>query len=590
MGKVKILPYEVVSKIAAGEVIERPASVIKELVENALDAHTDTIEIQVKQGGKTFIKIKDSGSGIEPDDIEKIFFRHATSKINTIDDLYKINSLGFRGEALYSIASVSDIILRSKAPGGETGWEIHLRGGEKLSLRPCSISQGTEVEVRQLFFNTPARRKFLKSDIVELNQILNLVIPYAIVYNKCRFSLKHYNRVLLDVFPEPDIIRRVTHLLKIPSQHIIEIERTFSEENISFHLLLGDINIRRVRKDMQFIFVNNRPVQNRTVNYYLNQTYKLILPSGTHPFFVVNIKVPPERVDTNIHPTKREVKIKDEHILISLLRSLCEKTLMTYGKPKQMYTPVAKKDKVEGKISQQETAPSKPPLGIREPSSTQYSLPLQEKELSSEPKKTFTPQEESLRNKLSKAHFIGVFLKKYILFESSTSLLIIDQHAAQERVTYEKLKSQMDEGRIEIQHLLSPILLKLSPQEMLHWEKVKDKLQTIGLTTTLWDKDTVAIHTCPQLIKNPALALQNLLAEKPESLYDSASLAKRACRQSLTAGYEIDQLQAEYLRDEVIKCQDPFVCPHGRPTVTEIQEKILDKQFLRKTSSQQNKD
>lgn len=581
MGKVKILPHEVVSKIAAGEVIERPASVIKELVENALDARTDTIDIQLKQGGKTLIQIKDSGSGIESDDIEKIFFRHATSKINKIEDLHKISSLGFRGEALYSIASVSDITLRSKALSEETGWEIHLRAGEKLTLHPCNIPQGTEVEVRELFFNTPARKKFLKSDLAELNQILNVVIPYTIVYNDCRFSLKHYNRVLLEALPEPDRIKRAACVLKIPAEHIIEISHEFAGESISLHLLLGDINIRRVRRDMQFIFVNNRPVQNRAISYCVNQTYRLIFPSGVHPFFAVNIKISPDRVDTNIHPTKREVKIRDEHTLVSLLRSVCEQTLMAYGKPKQVDKVVLKKDQ----LPQQEVILQKPPSEIKEPPSKQYSLPLQETEVTSKLKKTFTPEQDNLKSKLLGARFIGVFLKKYILFESSASLLVIDQHAAQERVTYEKLKNQIDEGRIEIQHLISPILLKLSPQEMLNWEQGKDRFQAIGLATTLWDKDTIAIHTYPQLIKNPSLALRNLLAEEYAALCDNDTLAKRACKQSLGAGYEIDKTQAEYLRNELIKCEDPFACPHGRPTVTEIQEKVLDKQFLRKKPS-----
>lgn len=589
MGKIFILPPEIISKIAAGEVIERPASAIKELIENALDARAKGIDIELKQAGKTFIHMKDSGTGIEADDLEKMFFRHATSKITTLEDLYTINSLGFRGEALYSIASISDLTLRSKTETQETGWEIHLRGGKKLDLRPINMSQGTEVEIRELFFNTPARKKFLKSNVAELHQILNVIMPYTLLYNHCRFSLKHNTRTLLDLIPEDKRINRVSRALNLNREYIIEKDAQFPQENISIKLFLGDINIRRAKRDLQFIFINNRPVQNRSLNYSLNQAYKLILPSQTYPFFLADIHLPVQNIDVNIHPTKREVKIKNERKIASLLHYLCEQALMRSGKPKQAYQLLPE---TAGKNLPDYTIfPVKSPGSVNEPPPKQYILSPGENTSFFDKKGTVSSgndsyllnEKDSLKNKLSFARYIGIFIRKYLLFEGENSLLLIDQHAAQERITYEKLRGQIEQERIEIQHLLSPVLIRMSPQEILIWETAKDKLQTIGLNTTLWDKETIALHACPQLITNPELAIRGILGEKNVELCDIETLARRACKQSLTTGYKMEKTQAEYLRRELIKCKDPFTCPHGRPTVIEIQEKALDKQFLRKT-------
>ncbi|MCM8824004.1 MAG: DNA mismatch repair endonuclease MutL, partial [Candidatus Omnitrophica bacterium] len=235
MGKVHILPQEVISKIAAGEIIERPASVIKELIENSLDAESTNIEINLKAGGKSLIQVKDNGCGIDEDDIEKIFFRHATSKITNIEDIYRMQSLGFRGEALYSIASISDVTLRSKVISAGLGKEIHIRGGEKLSIQPVNMSVGTEIEVRELFFNTPARKKFLKADSTELNQILNTFIPYALFYYTCRFILNHNSKKLLDLTEHPSWITRISDVLNLNREYLIEESLELSE-NINIHL------------------------------------------------------------------------------------------------------------------------------------------------------------------------------------------------------------------------------------------------------------------------------------------------------------------------------------------------------------------
>jgi len=579
MGKVNLLPAEVVSKIAAGEVIERPASAVKELVENALDAGSQLIDVHIKNGGKTLVYVKDNGIGIEQDDLEKIFFRHATSKISKLNDLYTIRSLGFRGEALYSISSVSDVVLRSKTAGSRMGWEIHVRGGEKLSLQPVSMPDGTEIEVKELFFNTPVRKKFLKSDAVELRQILNIFIPYTLLHPSCRFKITHNKKILLDFPVEKDLVARIAKSLNLNRKYIVETYKEFSEgKNISVHLILGDINIQRARKDMQFIFINNRPVKSYELSGLLNRVYKLVFPQGIYPFFAVFVNIPPENVDVNIHPTKREVKMKNSTFLTSALRSLCEETLLSYGKAKQVMGKKLYREKQ--KSSRDGFSELAIPQPIKDFSAGQYKSEGK-KSVSGEEENLFFEKGDNLKNKLTNAYFIGSFMNKYLLFETDDSLFVIDQHAAHERITYERFKKQIESGKVEIQQLLMPVLIRLSHQEFIVWEDGKKKMEEIGFTTTLWDKENIACHTHPQLISHPEMAIRNLLSEKNIPKCDSDTLARRACRESVMAGQLVKKEEAEFLKDELMKCDDPFICPHGRPTVVEIKEKFLNKQFLR---------
>ncbi|MBU1062080.1 MAG: DNA mismatch repair endonuclease MutL [Candidatus Omnitrophica bacterium] len=575
MSKVHILPPEIVTKIAAGEVIERPASVVKELIENAIDAQAKSIEIALKQAGKTSIHIKDTGTGIEPDDIEKIFQRHSTSKIQNIANLYAIKSLGFRGEALYSIAAISDVILHSKTKSSQTGWEIHLRGGEKKNLSPVSMPEGTQIEVKELFFNTPARKKFLKTDTAELQQILNIFMPYTLLDPTQRFIFNHNGKSIVNLSPEVNQINRIAKALNLKPENILERKEDFPDKNITVQLLLGDINIQRVRKNMQFIFVNNRPVQNHFLSFHLNQVYRLIFPADAHPFFCLYITIPPEDLDVNIHPTKREIKIKNESMLAPLLRTLCEDTLMSHGKAKEMQESLFSYNKKSFKTRTTDAV-------MRETSQGKYNGASEEQFIFSKENPALPREQDDLKHKVTQAHYIGSFLNKYLLFESSSSLLVIDQHAAQERVTYEKLIRQIESKHIEIQRLLTPFVVQLSPQEKLAWENSKVMLEKIGLETTLWDNDNIALHTHPQLIKNPEIALRNIISTEDVKRFDMALVARHACRNSLMAGDKLAPPAAQFLRDQLVKCHDPFTCPHGRPTVIEIKDGVFEKQFLRK--------
>jgi DNA mismatch repair protein MutL len=600
MPKVHILKPEIISKIAAGEVIERPASVIKELIENAIDAGADNIDIELKDAGKSLIRVKDNGHGIDQDDLETIFQRHATSKISNEDDLYAIRSLGFRGEALYSIAAVSHVTARSKTGQQDSGWSIHLRGGEHFHIRPCAFQgHGTEMTIKELFFNTPARKKFLKSNTSEIYQVLNTLIPYALQHHETRFSLTHGEKTVLDAPPSSSRIRRMADTLNLTEDHLLEVHKDFPEHNMAVRLILGDINIKRSRRDMQFIFVNNRPVQNKSVGFHLNQVYRLILMPGLYPCFAAYITVPAEDVDVNIHPSKREVKIKNEQEVCAVLRALCEQTLMSSGQIKQASGAPGHQVTGHSVIEQafQKTYPSgsafdaDAPAGVREPHAAgDYAYPREPRGLDTahEQQEFFIPEnslaalkEESLRNRLKQARLIGTFMDKFLLFERGPSLLMVDQHAAAERINYEQLIRQMEKGGVEAQHLLSPVLIPLTPQETLLWDEAKDKLERLGLSTSPWDNETIAVHTHPLFLKNIEPAIRHLLAGDDLAARDHDAMARRACRSSVMAGDKLSPREAEHIRDRLLQCLDPFTCPHGRPTVIEMTENFLDKQFSR---------
>ncbi len=569
MGKVNFLPGDVVNKIAAGEVVERPASVVKELVENSIDAGAENVFVDIRSAGKTLISVRDDGSGIEPDDVEKIFRRHATSKITTVADLYGIRSMGFRGEALYSIGAVADVILKSRHRDGQTGGkELHIRGGENLGLKDIGHPGGTTVEVRELFFNTPARKKFLKSDATEFRRILNIIVPYAVFFYDRRFSLYRNGRNVFICNPSPDFASRFCDVVNVDRKKLISGEKELKERGLSANVILGDINLKRPGRDRQYIFINGRPVYSQPLAYSVNQVYRMIFPRDVYPVFAVFLALPFEDIDVNIHPSKREVKLKDESFISSFLSEFCREILLGKGRP----ASAVKKTAIYFEAGRMETKPF-------------VSESVNESDIFGEKQSVVQPvsdmAQEPIRTRLSEASYIGSYRNKYLLFESLDALLAIDQHAAHERINYEILKKQFETGRRDIQRLLTPLLIKLHPEEMSAWEEGNRKIEEVGFLTTRWDKGSIALHGFPQVLKNPEAAVRNILSEKGVERFDAETLARKACRGSVLAGERIRPEEAVYIKNELLKCEVPFVCPHGRPTVVEFTESFFDRQFLR---------
>lgn len=565
MGKVKFLSELLISRIAAGEVVETPASVVKELMENSLDAGADNIFIDLKSGGKTLISVKDDGSGIESDDMEKIFRRHATSKIEDMDDLNNIMSLGFRGEALYSISAVSDVVLQSQA-GGLDGRDIHIRGGEKIGDKDISRSKGTTIEVRELFFNTPARRKFLKSDTTEFRRIVNLILPYTIVFYDKRFVLTHNGRNVFDFRPSGDKKERFCEVAGIKKEYLVSATREMKEKKVVFNVLLGDINLQFPAKNRQYVFINNRPVYSRGVSYSINAVYEDIFPRGAYPAFALFMQLPPGDVDVNIHPAKREVKLKDEGYVISVLADFCKEALLSRARAKEVSQGVYPEKTEQIKSFAQSSV-------ISEQSDTQMFF---------SPEYTNSETDaKDIRTKLKDAFYAGSYKNKYLFFEAGDVLLVMDQHAAHERIRYELLKRQWESGEVDIQRLLTPLIIKINYEEMVGWDDGKEVLETLGFMTTKWDADSVAFHSFPCGIKNPETAIRNILAEKKFKEFDKDTLARKACKGSITAGDRITEREATHIKNELLKCETPLVCPHGRPTVVEFSELFFDRQFSR---------
>ena len=375
------------------------------------------------------------------------------------------------------------------------------------------------------------------------------------------------------IYVEEGRLQRIAQAFNLNKGHLIEATKDFPDLGLTLHLVLGDMNIQRTNKDLQFLFINNRPVQNRALSFHINQMYRLIFPEKVHPFFAIFIQISPEEIDVNVHPTKREVKIKDEQRLALAIRSFCEHMLMTYGKAKQMKEHI---------VSLSDENKPFPAAALSTPASVSAEDTFPTPELFSSALAQHPPKtDDTLKQLLKESSYIGVFHHKYLLFEARGTLLIIDQHAAHERITYEKLKKQIEKGRVEIQQLLTPLLLRITRQEMLSWEEAKEALEKLGFATTAWSNDSLAIHSHPILITQPERAIQNLLSGEELTRCDVDTIARRACRQSVMGGDILRKEQADALRTQLLGCQDPFTCPHGRPTLIQVQESFLNKQFLR---------
>lgn len=611
MNKVRILPSDVIAKIAAGEVIERPASVVKECIENSIDAAATSIEVHLKDAGKQLIHIKDNGSGIRHDDLSNLFQRHATSKISAIEDLERLRSLGFRGEALFSIGSIADVSLTSQSADDALGWKLHVRGGERIALEPAATSgHGTELKISELFFNTPARKKFLKSNTTELNQIIGTFLPYALLHPNVNFKLTHAERPIIEVKPAKSLKERTACALNVDAKHLLEVEQDFKDEGIHLRLVLGNINIQRTRRDLQYFFVNGRPIAHRNLGFQVNDIYRIILPPSVYGCFVIFIDVDPATIDVNIHPAKREVKISQEGRLISLLRQTIEYTLMTHGDVRsigssQSGTSIMKREAPDHPLgtfyvpsftndnsvtfSPGQSQSTFNPAGLlKTPGSTgdaehndSTASAGGETLLKEIDAHLFHKPAETLHDKFGRARYIGSFMNKYLLWEVGDALLLVDQHAAQERIMFEKFKRQIDDGQVEVQHLLTPILLRLTPPEKLVWEESQGSLKELGLDTNAFDEDTIAIQTVPVLIKSPEAVVRSLLAGDPSERCDHLVIARWACKASIVTGDQLSAQQAIYQRQQLLECLDPFTCPHGRPTIIELKDNFLEKQFLR---------
>lgn len=602
---IRILPPDVAAKIAAGEVVERPASVVKELVENAIDAGARTIRVEIQGGGKRLIQVLDDGSGIPAEEIPLAFARHATSKLVSVDDLSRVMTLGFRGEALASVAAVSQLTLLSRPPAQPAAARIRLEGGQQVALSAAGSPGGTIITVENLFYNVPARLKFLKADATEAAHIHRIVSHYALAYPHIRFALQSDQRTTFQTNGRGDLFDALAAVFDLETARqmiLVEHKEAGGQggrgagEDFSSPLLLrssapllvhgyvGVPALHRGTRDQIIFFVNKRWIQDRSLNQAVVQAYHTFLPVGRYPVAVLNIELDPAEVGVNVHPTKAEVKFQDPRAVFKAVQKAVREAVVaaapvpTYG---SHATPT-----YSGSFGDHagDTAPWRTSFG---PSVSQFGFEIQ---------RTFDNEGE--RQPLFETptppglpfmRVVGQIRQMYIVTEGPDGLYLIDQHAAHERILYEKLAQQKAQAAVTRQQLLEPVLVELSPGQAALVEAELKALTEVGFELEPFGGTAYRIRAVPDMLgqANPAQALVDILAEMADGAIPLAretheKIAITVCkRASIKGGQILSQEEMRELVRQLEATSAPRTCPHGRPTMIHLSAAQLAKEFGR---------
>ncbi len=565
MRKIFILPPEIFHKIAAGEVIERPASVVKELVENSLDSGATWIRVEIVSGGKKLIRVTDNGEGMSREDAELSFARHATSKIFKEEDLNEIRTLGFRGEALPSISSVSRVILRTTLKGEEKGTLIEKEGERVLRIEDIGFPQGTCVEVSDLFFNLPARKKFLRSEKAELTQIIKYMTSVAVAFPEKSFSVLHQHREIFH-FPAVQTLReRIFQVFgKDVMERLMEVDYREGEERIHGYVsfpLKG-----RSDRSLQLIFVNRRPVRDRILTSALNQAYKGFLEKDRYPEAVLFLSCPPSEVDVNVHPAKAEVRFRDSNRIYSLVLKSIEKGMLNTEKIKEIH-PWEGSSKI---------------FEIRENASPGFKSPAGKEEALSQ----IFPLLERLREKEAFPLVMGQYLNSYLIVINEEALLIIDQHNAHERVLFEKYREIHEQRKWPTRFPLFSLIVELSPSQMMSLEENQALLEEAGFSAENVGGRAYSLREFPDIFKEEEAkeVFLSLLEEiKEEKLEERKMklLSTLACKTAIKSGEALTLEKMKFLVEELFKTSNPSLCPHQRPTMIKLSKKEIERGLKR---------
>ncbi len=585
---IHILPPQLVNQIAAGEVIERPASIVKELLENCFDAQATQITIHVEQGGLRLIRVCDDGVGIEKDDLPLALSRHATSKISNLDDLEHVTSMGFRGEALASISSVAKLTLTSRIENSAHGWSVVSDGAEQFfDIQPAPHRQGTTVEVCDLFYNTPARRKFLKSDKTEFSHIEIIIKRMALSRFALGFTLFYQQKEILKLTPALDLAQQEQRVAAILSSDFIN-NALYLDFEISGLTLSGWISVptfSRSQTDMQFFYVNGRFVKDKTVSHAIKQAYSDVLFSGRHPIFVLYLTLNPEEVDVNAHPAKLEVRFRESRAVHDFVMSCVKRALANVRPIIPNYGELSVHSESEFEPAQNFSPRFQQSLNLSEPEIYQ-TLYSQSNESLSEHKKTFDTNPNLMVLGYAISHLHGI----YILSETATGMVLVDTHAAHERITFERLKQQYADGKIATQSLLIPIKITVTEAEAELAENSEHFFQTVGFELNRIALETLLLRAQPALLQNSdgEQLVRDVLADllEHEESYRiqtefSDVLAKMACYGSVRAHRILTQDEMNALLRELEQTERGGQCNHGRPTWIALSTQDLDKFFLR---------
>jgi len=654
MGRIHVLSEDVANKVAAGEVVERPASVVKELLENALDAGATRVRVNIEGGGKKLIQIIDNGCGMVRDDAMLAFERHATSKLLRAEDLLSVATLGFRGEALPSIASVSRLRLETRAAEEPSGTVIEIAGGKILKIEEAGLPFGTSISVRDLFFNTPARKKFLKAESTELSHIASLVTHYALAHPDKHWELHSLTSAMLIAPPVRDHSDRIYQVFGrdtldqlLPLAATIPLERIGLPKppawakreddepaepvkgELRIHGFVSKPEIQKLNRNSIFIFVNGRLIKDRLVQHALTDAYRNILPPTVYPVVLLFLEMPFTEVDVNVHPSKTEVRFRQQTFIHDFIRDSVRATLMKARPVPQFVTEM---------YAQPKASPSLAPAVAMAPD-REFALAAQEMPAMSQslgfagpaieldgnaavaiarfPRQTFggtvqtvnpaasiivpqeaercapaIPDEEALSElpEIGSLKALGQVRESFILATNSQGMWIIDQHAAHERVLFERVLAQRLAGAVETQRLLMPLIVELTPSQHAVFAEISDELQRNGFEAEPFGTRTIAIKTAPAGVQSAEIErLLNELLEQFEREDRALSLeqirgriaASIACHAAIKVNMPLEQNKMDWLLSELAKTQCPMTCPHGRPVTLRYSLKDIQKAFKR---------
>jgi DNA mismatch repair protein MutL len=619
MGRIRLLPEIVASQVAAGEVVERPASVVKELIENSLDAGAQKIDIIIRRGGISLVRVIDDGCGMDRDDALLSLERHATSKIRSAADLQAVATLGFRGEALPSVASVSRFRLTTREPDAIAGTEIIVNGGKIEVVRDGGEAPGTQVEVRSLFYNLPARRKFLRSENTESRNIEHQIHLQAIGHPQIAFSLLRDDRVLFRVPAAATLGDRIRDLYGAELlKRLVEVNGAPSRKS-RISGFIGQAGLSRQTKAQQLIFVNGRAIESSFITSAVREGYHTALMKGQYPVTFVFLELDPATVDVNVHPAKREVRFRDPSGVREEIVRCIQETLQGRRAEWQekFRAPVSSQTTaVAGKAAPDLTLRpevSAPEESYRElphltPGTTYRVMPVTthshgaSAEIVGQTQRLPTPRADSasdalaLQRHASKAaqhqfQIIGVLSKLYVLMENADGLVLVDQHAAHERILFEELRRRMEEQGVPSQKLLLPQTFDVPPRDADWIERNLSILQKMGIGIESFGPDTFKIDSVPGFlnVSDPAQFMRKVIDDL-KSAGNSASamrlgeemIAKSVCRHAVKANDPLRYPEVEKLIRDLLDCDLPYCCPHGRPTMIQISLVELEKKFGRK--------
>jgi DNA mismatch repair protein MutL len=584
---IRLLAPEVASQIAAGEVIERPASVVKELIENALDSGARQISVSIEGAGRGLVEVGDDGGGIPAAELALAVERHATSKLSSAADLFQIRTLGFRGEALASIGSVARLAITSRLASQDGGARIQVSGGQAGAVQPAGAPVGTLVRVEDLFYNVPARLKFLKSDAAERRQIDALVTRYALAYPEVRFQLRQEGRPALQTSGDGNRRAILAALYGVDAAKAM-LEVIAADERLAFSGFISPPSLTRSHRREVLFFVNRRPVQDPALSAALVQAYHTLLMVGRYPLAALFLEMPPDDVDVNVHPTKAEVRFRDPPRLFNAVQRAARRALLAHtpapglelserGRDSPLQPP-GRAWQIDWTLAGEDT-PQPPVIAAMQPSSSGEASPQP-------PFAAGLPPPSILR-------LVGQVASAYLVAEGPDGLYLIDQHAAHERVLFEKMMAQRTahpDAPLPAQSLLQAAAVSLPPAAARLLEGQFAALSRLGFQVEVFGPGTFLVRSVPALLAGlePAAALQVLVEdfeedETPLQAQVEERIIARVCkRAAVKAGRTLPPEEQRALLDDLLRCASPRTCPHGRPTMIHLSVDVLERQFGRR--------